>query len=289
MKKHIFVMILFLVLSTAALGNVHLTSFAFADSEEGIPILAMPVEYVNYTIVSVDGSLWAKIDGYYPIYMISGASSVPAGSLQMVYPMPPQTTNISVVFNGQEVSWENYTAVHPEAMHHTAIGDWWMISSVLEGVSDFFVMQIHYMHPLQVINGSCLFLYDLNISPYLSPQNSSSTVYFTVRFEENVTNVRAYTAKTDSQWNPIEFTTSREGAVTTVSIPERSAYDDLPGDLVVEFDRPNMEIPFFVTPPTPNPINAAPQFPLWVIPVLAGVVLVGVLFYVKSRTRRPLA
>jgi hypothetical protein len=288
MKKPIVAIMLFLALSMAALSNANFSHIALAESEEAIPILDMPVEYVNYTITSINGSLWAKIDGYYPIYLTSGPSSVPAGSLQMVYPMPPQTANISVVFNGHDVSWVNYTTMYPGETHHTAIGDWWMISSVLEGVADFFVMQIHYEHPLQVINGSYLFLYDLNISPYLSPENSSSTVYFTVRFEENITNLRAYTTKTDTQWDPIEFTLKREGAVQTVSIPEHSIYDDLPGDLVVEFDAANAAPALTTrTPTTPTlPPNESPQFPVWVIPVLVCIVLVGagVLFYFKRRT-----
>jgi hypothetical protein len=286
MKKPMLAVVLFLALS-AMLSNVHFSHVAFAESEVEIPILAMPVEYVNYTITNINGSLWAKIDGYYPIYLVSGQSSVPAASLQMVYPMPPQTTNIYVVFNGHEVSWENYTAMYPGATHHTAIGDWWMISSVLEGVSDFFVMQIHYEHPLQVINGSYLFLYDLNISPYLSPQNSSSTVYFTVRFEENITNLHIYNTKTDTQWNPAEFTTCQDGAVQIVSIPVNSIYDDLPGDLVVEFDAANAAPAQTTrTPTTPVlPPNESPQFPVWVIPVLVGVVLAvaGALFYFKRK------
>ena len=63
--------------------------------------LSMPVEYVNYAITWVNGSLWAKIDGNYPIYN-SGFDVLP-----MFYPTPPGTTNISLNLDGALVSWSN--------------------------------------------------------------------------------------------------------------------------------------------------------------------------------------
>ena len=43
---------------------------ATANPEGSIPNLSMPVEYINYTITSINGTLWAKIDGDYPIYLL---------------------------------------------------------------------------------------------------------------------------------------------------------------------------------------------------------------------------
>ena len=84
--------------------------------------ISMPVEYVNYTIVSVNGTLWAKIDGTYPMH-ISG--DVP-DALPMVYPTPPQTTNISITLTAK-----NYHGVTtrkrirlPCITPRLAIGQW---------------------------------------------------------------------------------------------------------------------------------------------------------------------
>ena len=158
----------------------------------------------------------------------------------MVYPMPPGTTKIHVYLGNQELSWTNYTQAYPDALHHTAIGDWGMIYCVLNNVSDNFVLKIHYQHPLEMVNGSYLFLYDLNISPYLTLQSNKSTCNYTIRMETNVKNLHAYTTATDSQWNPINYTTTQEGTTQVFSIREISEYSKpLPGDLVVEFSNAN--------------------------------------------------
>ena len=202
-----------LALLILTLAGTLLVDFASANPDGSLPVLAMPVEYVNYTITRVNGTLWAKIDGNYPIYPLKPSDCAFNGELPMVYPMPPGTTNIHVTLGDRELSWINYTEAYPEASHHTAIGDWWMIYSVLSPVSDFFELKIHYEHPLEVVNGSYLFLYDLNISPYLSPQSNNSTAYFTIRMEANTTNLHAYTtgmSDVAAEWKTISYTTTKE-------------------------------------------------------------------------------
>jgi hypothetical protein len=210
-----------------------------ANSEGYIPNLFMPEEYVNYTITELNGTLWAKIDGDYPIHILN-PDSVLDRDLPMVYPMPPNTTNIHVTVGDKEVSWTNYTATYPEATHHTAIGDWWMIYTQLNNVSDFFELKIHYEHPLENVNGSYLFLYDLNISPYLSPQSNNSTAYFTIRMETSTTDLKVYTALPDGKWNPMAFTLKDENSTSVVAVDMVSEYSKpLLGDLIVTFPSSN--------------------------------------------------
>ena len=258
--------ILALLIST--LAGTLLVDSESANPDGSLPALAMPVEYVNYTITRVNGTLWAKIDGNYPIYLLKQSDCTFNGELPMVYPMPLGTTNIHVTLGDRELSWINYTEAYPEALHHTAIGDWSMIYSVLSPVSDFFVLKIHYEHPLEVANGSYLFLYDLNISPYLSPQSNNSTAYFTVRMEANTTNLHAYTTKTDTEWNPINYTTTKEGSTEVVAIQMHSEYNKTLGDLVVVF----------------SDADQVPEFPIWIIPVLIAIILLTALLYLKRRT-----
>ncbi len=235
-KSCALLVLLLLAFSSASLPAV---GFVLANPDGEMIQLAMPIEHVNYTITSVNGAFWAKIDGDYPIYVQSQPDCAFSGELPMVYPMPPGTTNIHVWLDGRELAWSNYTAVYPEAVHHTAIGDWWMISSALENISGFFNLKIQYEHPLAMVNGSYLFLYDLNIAPYLTPRTPNSTAYFTVRMETNTTNMHVYTAPPDnaaSDWRPLAYTASKEGSTEIVSIQMNSDYNvPLPGDLVVEF------------------------------------------------------
>lgn len=223
----------FAFLLSAAAG---LADFATANPDaDTLPIIAMPEEYINYTITRVNGTFWAKIDGTYPLRILTesdGAPSCVPAELPMVYPTPPGTTNIRVKVDETELDWSNW----PHDTHHTAIGDWNMIYCLITPVPEQFVLKIHYEHPVQQINGSYLFLYDLNISPYLSQWSPNSTAYFTIRMDVNVSNLRAYTTKTDSVWNPINYTVSQEGVTEVVAVQMRSEYSKpLLGDLVIMF------------------------------------------------------
>jgi hypothetical protein len=241
MNKKVFA-IIFIFALVSSVEFFHFIPNATANPNNSTPSLAMPVEYINYTISKVD--------------------------LPMLYPMPSGTTNIHVTLNNTELSWTNYTQSSPEALHHTAIGDWRMIYSLLENVSGFIDLRIHYEHPLEMVNGSYLFLYDLNISPYLSPENNNSTAYFTVRIETNSTNLNAYTTETDAKWNPIEYSTKKEGSTTVVTIQMHSEYNKpLLGDLVVVF----------------SDADQIPEFSGWIIPVLILLLLSCLLLYVKKK------
>lgn len=264
--KKIVVALLLLVLLVSSLATLASVKQASAQSSDVFPSLAMPVELVNYTITNVNGSLWATVDGDYPIYVINQSAAF-NGEIPMVYPMPPGTTNIHVYLGDEELSWSNFTQIYPDQVHHTAIGDWWMISSVIGPVSNFFELKIHYQHPLQTANGSYLFLYDLNISPYLSPQNNNSTCYYTIRMDANFTNLHAYTTQTDSIWNPINFTTKQQGGSQVVFVEEHSEYSKpLLGDFVTEFSNR----------------GEIAEFPVWAVPAVLAALSVAALIYFKK-------
>jgi len=103
----------------------------------------------------------------------------------MVYPTQPGATNISVWLNDVEVGWSNFTEAYPDAIHHTVIGSWSEISAILPIVSGSFVLKIYYEHSLQVINGSYVFLCDLNIQEYLLPAENKSVAPFTIKMDTN--------------------------------------------------------------------------------------------------------
>jgi hypothetical protein len=189
---------------------------------------SMPEEQINYTITQKDGAMWAKIDGKYPITYTGNETIIP-----MIYPTPPGTTNISVWMNDTKVSWSNFAEANPEALHHTAIGDWSEILTVLENVTDGFVLRIHYEHPLQVINGSYAFLYDLNIQEYLSAMSNLSVAHFTIAMEVNYTDLKVNTVDPRTETlKPIEYVT-RGYENKVIEIDEVSEFGKtLPGDLL---------------------------------------------------------
>jgi hypothetical protein len=235
-KKLAALIFTLLLVATAGLANL-----ATANPDVAT-LIAMPEEQINYTVTCVNGTWWAKIDGTYPLRILTesdGAPSCVPAELSMVYPTPPDTTNIHVKVDEAELDWSEWSY----DTHHTAIGEWSMIYCLIAPVPEQFVLTIHYDHPLEQVNESYLFLYDLNISPYLSEWSPNSTAYFTIRMEGNVANLRAYTTETDSVWNPISFTKSREGAAEVVAVQMYSEYDKpLRGDLVIMFSDAEAEI-----------------------------------------------
>ena len=253
-----------LLLSAAAgLANV-----ATANPDNStLPIITMPEEQVSYIITSVNGTLWAKIDGTYPLRILTEADGAPScapSELPMVYPTPPDTTNMHVKVDGTELDWDYCPQ---EDTHHTAIGNWNMIYCMIAPVPEQFMLEIHYEHPLEQVNGSYIFLYDLNISPYLSPWSPNSTADFTIRMDTEVSNLHAYTTETDTVWNPINYTVNKEGDAEVVTIQMNSEYSKpLLGDLVVMFSNGDI-----------------PELPLWIVPAVFGfVALVAIVVYKKS-------
>jgi hypothetical protein len=229
--------------------------------------LAMPEEYVNYTITHVDGVLWAKIDGRYPLFY-SGSDAV----LPMVYPTPPGTTRISLWLDDVEVEWSNYTKFFPDDLHHTGIGNWSMIYCVLSPVPEHFDLRIRYEHPIEVINGSYVFLYDLNINPYLSSSDIKSVVHYTVRMDTEYSNLSVNTVLgAEEPLKPIAYTVSGENPVE-IKVDEVSEFGKpLPGDLLISFKEAN----------TQEPLSVA-----WtVIWVVVGIVFAGLTYYGFSKRR----
>ncbi|UCF44664.1 MAG: hypothetical protein JSW44_02480 [Candidatus Bathyarchaeota archaeon] len=266
-----------LLLFFSVLAGIQFVNLTNANPEAStLEIIAMPKEYINYTITRVKGTWWAEISGTYPMQILNrsdDASYCIPPELPLVYPTPPGTTNIHVKMNETELNWSNYTEIYPTALHHTAIGDWPMIYCVINPVSYYFVLKIHYEHPVQLVNGSYLFLYDLNISPYLSPWSPNSTAYFTITLETNTSNLKAYTTETDSIWNPINYTTSQEGTTEIITIQIHSEYSkQLLGDLAITFSDSETE---------------TTAVPSWIImPILLIAALLAIIFYRKMKRQK---
>lgn len=235
-----------------------------------LPVIKMPEEHVSYVITRVNGTLWAKIDGTYPMQILTeadGAPSLVSSELPMLYPAPPNATNIHLTVDETELDWSNWSH---EDMHHTAIGDWNMVHCAVALVSEQFTVKIHYEHPVEQVKNSYIFLYDLNISPYLSTWSPNSTAYFTIRMETEVSNLKAYTTTTDTEWNPIAYTATQDGNVDVVTIKMYSDYSKpLLGDLVIVFS--NEEIS---------------EFPSWTFLLLFATATILTATYLKKRKGR---
>jgi len=257
-----------LISATAAVKIVHSED---ANSFPTSPLITMPEEYVNYTITTVNGSLWAKIDGTYPLHVLFWQ-----GALPLVYPTPPGTTNISLKMDETELSWSNFTEIYPDALHFTALGNWPMINCTIQPVPEYFTLKIHYEHPVPLINGTYTFLYDLNISPYLSEWSNKSTAYFTIRMETNYTSLHVNAIATDETLTPINYTTATDNAAEIVIFPIVSAYSEpLLGDILVTFTT------------TDEPTAVEISYALIILPIaIIAVLIVHIAYKRKHITKR---
>jgi hypothetical protein len=158
-------------------------------------------------------------------------------------------------------------------LHHTALGDWPEILTVLQNVSGDFVLRIHYEHPLQVVNGSFTFLYDLNIQEYLSAEQNTSVAHFTITLNIDYANLMINTVDPETETlKPIAFTVLGEKPAE-IRINELSEFNaTLPGDLLVSFSAKTANDGVM-------PIAAASA-------IIAGLFLVVVVAYAFARRRR---
>lgn len=283
-KKTFITKVFISALLTSAVAGITLIHSAAASDLPSLLTIGMPIEYVNYTITRVNGTLWAKIDGTYPLHIVSepadtsnpndASSFVTSDELPMVYPSPPGTTNIHIKIDETELAWDNFTQIYPKALHHTAIGDWQMINCTIKPIPDYFVLKIHYEHPLEKINGTYLFLYDLNISPYLSPLYPNSTAVFTIRTATDYPITQVYTTGLDEAWKPKTYTTTQEGKSETVRVEMFSEYSKpLAGDLVVTFSDLTAQ--------------TTPQFSPWIIvPLFIIAALLALIAYRKKHRHK---
>jgi hypothetical protein len=85
MKKTALALFVMLFFSVSAFTGLRCTNFVSANPNGSFLALAMPVEYVNYTITHINGTLWAKIDGDYPISILSQPDCTFKGDMPMVY------------------------------------------------------------------------------------------------------------------------------------------------------------------------------------------------------------
>jgi parallel beta-helix repeat protein len=231
--------------------------------------IAMPREYINYTLFWKEGAPWVTVDGTYPMHV---SSSQVNEELPMVYPIPPGTVDMHVWLQGLELDWSNYSDVDPTALHNTDIGEWQMIYCPVKPAFKDFLLQIHYEHPVQNLNSTYTFLYDLNIEPYLSPSSFNSVAHFTVKLPPNSSGMDVYmTGTRGSEWTPKNHTSqvSSDGLQVVTF------------DVVSEFGKPLWgDIAFVLR-------EAVPEFPAWaVLLVFAAVSMSVLVFRVKERVQQ---
>lgn len=247
------------------LAGLELASYSDAakaiETDQDQLQIAMPIEYINYTVSQVNGSFWASVEGVYPMQV---TQAMVGQELQMVYPTPPGTIDVSLELDGQAIALSNLTKVEPYMVHYTYLGDWSMVLFSFKPPSSNFTLTIHYQHPITELNGSYAFLYDLNIGTYLSNSSSQSVAHFSVTFPSNCRDTNVYSVPGDrspirnNAITPISFAQNAGNGFESMVFEVVSGYGlPLPGDQLVTFKA------------TPSQV---PEYPAWVAILLALMV-----------------
>jgi hypothetical protein len=278
------------------------------------PIVSVPEMQVNATISRVNGTLWAKVDAAYQMDTVYAFGdtyqaenygfgllvnpspfitvTVAYDRLDAQFPVPLNTTNVSVKMDGQELDWAPtnrtyhlFDADLPE-LH-------WKISPV---PSDFSITA-HYEHPIPIITqthadlGSYALLFPLGsryglqeIIDYAYNEypwfGNSTAAQISIRTEPILTSIRAYSMDGFGTLKPLDYTVSKENAAGKI-------------DLVVSGEIPDSDLqnttrPFGVVVVFDEATDTSEPFPTTWLIAAAAVAAVGaaLLVYLKKRGRR---
>jgi hypothetical protein len=220
------------------------------------PIVQMDQEQVNVTISSVNGTLWATVDAVYPmreIYKYGDTftrfgfnCSVKYNQLDMHYPVPPNTTSLSIKMDGAEVNWVQSNRTYP--LHFTNLPEvQWTISPVPSN----YTFTIHYEYPIAVIEGELSFLYSMGSRQGLDEtsystswmQNSSASMNIQVNFD--AANLTAYAVDGFGQLHQLNFTTTLNENGQALQLTVNSSADESAYGVLLTFQEATPTTPEF--------------------------------------------
>jgi hypothetical protein len=197
-----------------------LSATALANPIPWPPPASMPLEDMKINIQTLEGSLYAQFSGDFTF------DYIPNEVCLMMFPVPPDATNIQVSQDGAERSWrwssENYTTILPEMPTIPMIE--WEGPFPVEGC----VFTVEYEHSLIEHPEEYIFFYALGTGKYFQTYDKTTTAYFDIRFPS------AY--KVDSVCldnDPHDYQVLPMGNISQLKIVVQSEFGLITKDLIV--------------------------------------------------------
>jgi len=198
------------------------------------PPILMPEEYIDIELTSIDGVIRAKVDGAYSFWNWWDYDSI-----DMYYPVPPDSGNISVEWYDPDsmlfVIWP-LEWFYSGLMYPTIVGDWPMIQWTIDFAPQNFVIKTHYEHEVPVLDDVYTLVYAMRsgeYAPYWPPYwPGQTTAYVTVRIDFIPKNLKVYAGS-----EPINYETTVEDGVTILTLTRTSdEFQPFLEDLIITFE-----------------------------------------------------
>jgi len=200
-----------------------------------VPSIMMPYEYITADVIVRNGTTLVKVEGTY--IFVSFFRNV-----SMSYPIPPNSTQVVVKMDGDEISYSYSSKIYP-----TILGDFQFINWTL-AVPDSggFAIEVDYEHLLPEIEGNYTFLYAMGTGKYWELYDKSTTAYVTVNIDMEISNeetldMKTYLIKQDSEstewiWKLVEENLiSEKNGLFTISSRFTSSFEPMAEDYLLTF------------------------------------------------------
>jgi hypothetical protein len=237
------------------------------------PIVSVSRMNYNATISSFNNQLWAKVDVEYKTgtiyafgdsYLLPKEFAAPADpspyikytvvtdKLDADYPIPLNSTNISVKVNNQETQWQmkDRSIYHLYGSNMPRIG--WTIQSVQHG----FTINVHYEHPLLKTSDKDYALIIPLGQRYSSTGAPTYPLYdwfgqgnpvasINIRTEQGISQIKAYSINNAGTLSPISYSTSMysTAAKATMEI-NKAEQSPFPFGAVIVMNANHLQQPF---------------------------------------------
>jgi len=201
------------------------------------PRIAMPKEYIYANITVSSEGAYAKVNGTYP-FLNSGYNNI-----SMSYPLPQNSTNVSVQVSGNTTPWW-----YSDADYSTIFGELPVINWTIDPAPHTFSVEVDYEHTVPMIGQNFTYFYAMGTwknmgTVYAKQTTAYVTADINMEFigETETLEVYAYQILFNSTthewgWKPLDCFTSRIDKKIQVNATVVSdLFSPIEGDFVLTF------------------------------------------------------